>query len=198
MGHSNIVIFRSFFALVILAQIDEKETIMDEAAFWTLVQETRLMSNGAMDTQLELMIQHLVELTPDEILECEQIILELVRLSYRADLWDACEIMTCEPSESAFAEFQGWLIAQGQAIYEDALENPETLATAINIRNREDIGDGRLRDVASDAYYQKLAEDIPLVSYSQHVVLLGEHAVREDFPTRYPMLFAKFGNCDDE
>jgi hypothetical protein len=190
--------YRTSLDQVKIYQTVEKGINMNQADFWALVNQTNRSSNGDMDTQLQRMIDRLAELAREEIIDCERIILELVRLSFRADLWDACNIMTCEPSESVFAEFQGWLIAQGQAIYEDALDNPETLADSVNVNDRENIIDGRLRDVASEAYYRKLGEDIPLVGYSQPLVLLGEHTDRQEFSTRYPQLFAKYGNCEDE
>jgi hypothetical protein len=169
---------------------------MDTIAFWTLIEETRQLSNGVMDDQLRLLVDRLVEYDLEAIIEFDCIFTELRRVSYRADLWDAAHIIGCGCSESCFVEFQGWLIAQGKSVFESAMENPETLLELIGNSEdeREAIIDGRAMGVASEAYERKTDQEMVLCDYIEKVVLIGKHTMNKDLEHKYPKLFAKFGD----
>lgn len=169
---------------------------MDVDSFWVLIEETHQMSNGVMEHQLQLLLNRLLKLDVTEIVEFDRIFTEMRRVSCRANLWDALQIIYCGCSESCFDEFRGWLIGQGRIIFHSALNDPESLANIIQPNVREDVLDGRLIDVAQAAYEQKAGRKMPLSSYNQPLKLIGERAEAKELPQKYPTLFAKFSDCE--
>ena len=58
---------------------------------------------------------------------------DLLDKAYVATLWDAADIIGCGCSDDGFWDFRGWLIAQGQKVYENALSDPESLLDLIDV-----------------------------------------------------------------
>src|SRR5688500_20240816 len=99
--------------------------------FWQLIERTRVASHGDTDQQAELIIAELVKYPAEAIIEFDWIIGQYMAQAYRQDLWDAAYIINCGCSDDSFKEFRAWLIAQGKAIYDTAIEDPETLVEIV-------------------------------------------------------------------
>ncbi|HEX2905342.1 MAG TPA: DUF4240 domain-containing protein [Phototrophicaceae bacterium] len=169
---------------------------MDVAEFWDFIEESHRLSNGVISTQISVLLDQLQKLSSNEILAFEKILKEANLEAHKANLWDAAAIIACGCSDDVFDDFCYWLIAQGKNVFESTIINPDILADKIN--DREAALDGRLLAVAQEAYLLKTGNEMPLVDYSRKKTLIGEFIPDEDIKNEYPMLYEKFGNCDDD
>jgi hypothetical protein len=109
-------------------------------------------------------------------------------LSYTRELWAAAYIINGGCSDDGFDYFRGWLIAQGENIFHNALRDPETLLHVA------EPGDSELEimlSVAQDAYERRTGQEIP---QGERLVwqLNGELWDEETKYAMYPQLAEKF------
>jgi hypothetical protein len=106
---------------------------MNVEQFWKLIEKTHQNSQGAPRKQADLLIDELAKLSEAEILSYQSILEDMMDRAYIADLWDIGFILAsgwgC--SDSGFQDFRGWLIGQGQDVYEKALSDPESLVDVV-------------------------------------------------------------------
>ena len=173
---------------------------MDENTFWELIEKTHRASPHKIAIQYELLVQELVKLSPDEIIAFEAIFYTMYGRSNKANLWDAAAIIACGCSDSGFGAFQGWLIAQGRTIFENALRDPESLADVVEPQRRYDIINGSISGAAYDAYELMTGRKKPQTVYGPFT-FIGELQVNVDDVSTYavyPRLAAVFSDdCDD-
>ena len=106
---------------------------MEVEQFWKLIEKTHQNSQGAPQKQADLLVDELAKLSEAEILSYQLILDNLVDQAYIAELWDVAFILAsgwgC--SDDGFEYFRGWLIGQGQDVYEKALSDPESLVDVV-------------------------------------------------------------------
>lgn len=106
---------------------------MDIEQFWKLIEKTHQMSQGSPRKQADLLVNELAKLSEADILSYQSILEDLVDKAYIAELWDVAFILAsgwgC--SDCGFDYFRGWLIGQGQDVYEKALSDPESLVDVV-------------------------------------------------------------------
>jgi Protein of unknown function (DUF4240) len=100
-------------------------TAMDHEEFWALIDSTR---GGGCEEHAQRLEARLRALPPDQILAFDRFYSRLAEQSYRWDLWGAAYLLRGGCSDDGFEDFRGWLIGQGRAVFEAALEDPDTLA----------------------------------------------------------------------
>ena len=168
---------------------------MNIEEFWTLIDKTREASNGNISRQAELLAETLAQLPVEQILAFETIMYDLMDNAYDAALWDAAYIIGCGCGDSGFSDFRAWLITQGQNVYHNALANPESLVNLIELN--EDAQEGDLLYVVMNAYEQKTGHEIPVdpSRFRPHPTLRGTHWPDKNKEGRFPILSAKFGDC---
>ena len=99
---------------------------MDREQFWTLVEST---SGGGCEQHAQRLEAELCRLPPAEILAFGRIQHHLLADSYRWDLWGAAFLIQAGCGDNGFENFRGgWLLGQGQAVFEAALRDPDSLA----------------------------------------------------------------------
>jgi hypothetical protein len=113
---------------------------MIDNQFWTLIETSQEKSNGDQGAQLEYLQTALEALNADDLLEFQRIFDRLHQISYRADLWGAAFLMNGGASDDGFDYFRGWLISLGRKTFENALENPDSLAEVIEDGAEADFG----------------------------------------------------------
>jgi len=102
--------------------------------FWAIVEAGR---SGVADTVenadevAENVVERLVTLPPGKIVEFQQVYEQLDHESYRWDLWAAAYLINGGCSDDGFDYFRGWLVAQGRAVWDRALANPDSLADVV-------------------------------------------------------------------
>jgi hypothetical protein len=169
---------------------------VDVAAFWRLIDNARTASSGDVNKEVELLIEMLSQQPETEILSFEKICFERLDQAYRADLWEVADVINCGCSDSGFLGFRGWLIAQGEIIFENALRDPESLVDLVEPETRHTILNGRLLSVPNNAYKRRTGQEIPLIVYG-HSELIGEVGGENERLKKFPRVAAKLGECDD-
>jgi len=166
--------------------------------FWQLIDKTREESGNNPTKQAELLVKALSVMSDDDIFDYQRIHDSYFQTAFRTDLWDAVEIIY-SAGDDGFMDFRAWLIGQGLRVFEQALNNPDSIADLISVENRYDIFAEELLCVAHVAYDPGLEKIIPvypeykkLERNSECFSLSGEMQ-RECLKRHYPKLWAKFG-----
>lgn len=101
---------------------------MELPEFWEVIDESRRGSAGDIDVQMSQLRARLAMLSVEEILSFGALLFRLHSESYRGDLWGAAFLVNGGCSDDGFDYFRAWLIAQGRAVYESAVAQPDSLA----------------------------------------------------------------------
>ncbi|MBM7605308.1 hypothetical protein JOC75_003331 [Metabacillus crassostreae] len=123
---------------------------MDQKELWSLIEKSR-----EFDDQAEWLTELLAEKELEEVVEYEFLFQELMNASYNSRLWGAAFVLMGGCSDDAFDYFRGWLIGQGEVVFNKGLRDPEFLAEYINEDNLDDEGypqNEELLSVGLDAY----------------------------------------------
>lgn len=159
---------------------------MQRAEFWKLMEESNQASGGDPDLQADLLQSWLAEYPPEEILSFDKILLELMDESYTNELWAAAYILNGGCSDDCFDYFRGWLIAQGAHAYNEALRDPETLAS---VATPDDWEFEDMLGVAMAAYEGRTGQPYPGVERPAWQ-LKGEDWDEDTVEQKYPKLAA--------
>lgn len=171
---------------------------MDRDTFWALVDRTRAATDGDPDAQEEALREALGQMPPAEIVDFERHASALLAESYRMRLWGAAYLINGGCSDDGFDYFRGWLVAQGRAVYEAALADPDTLA------DHPGLGDGDVEleglwYVAQQEYERLTGGEMPELEQPE---VADEEAFDLDFDdddgmrAQYPRLSARFVDGD--
>jgi hypothetical protein len=171
---------------------------MNEEIFWMLIEQTHQASGANYQNHRTNLIDALSQFTGEDIQEFDRILFRMMSRAYRADLWNAVSLIACWCSDDSFEDFCNWLIAQGQAIYERVLADPETLVDLVDKDNRLHLFEGWIIDTAQIAYEHKFGRPIPETGYAEKSVLVGKLLPENELPERFPRIATRFGSCDEE
>jgi len=171
---------------------------MPNERFWAIMDESRDQDQQAQKTSLR---RQLFALRPDEIAAWNMRLDQLMRASYRWDLWGAAYVAMGGASEDAFEYFRLWLIAQGHNRFEQVMADPDTLAEfAPSDPEQLDFED--LAHIAPDVWSAKTGrswEKIPNISAFFEPTGYGTPSGQEfsedpkELAARYPKLWRRFG-----
>lgn len=168
---------------------------MENAAFWTLIDRSRLAADGDPDAQIESLTELVSELEPDEIVEFDRIMGHYHDRAYSWDLWGAAYIIGGGCSDDGFMDFRGWLISKGEQVFEAALRDPESLAEAVT----DDDGDCQVEGylyIPLKVWEEKTgrsSDEFPDQPSKGRRVPVGTEWEEDDLETRFPKLCEKFG-----
>jgi hypothetical protein len=149
---------------------------MDTKDVWRLVEQARADTGGGdADAVAGRMTALLAQREPTEIVAFAQPLWDLLVASYRADLWAAAYVINGGSSDDGFDYFRGWLLAQGQAVYDQALTDPDSLADLPAVlaaaEEGEELEGEAILSVAWDAHLQATHKELPAdaftISYPQ-------------------------------
>lgn len=164
---------------------------MTEKEFWSLFNKARKQAED-MDEYVDAgadILQSLVEeLPPAEIASFNQIFNRKYFAAYRWDLWGAAYVINGGCSDDGFMDFRAELISRGQAIYEAALQDPESLVDV----EPPILGMEGWQYVASLAYEAKTGEELPEDGERHPEQPAGRHWEEDELETLYPRLSEKF------
>jgi hypothetical protein len=169
---------------------------MDQKMFWTIVDRSREKAGGAPDAHSKTLEAALLELDADDIEAFDRMFRSYLAQAYSWDLWGAAYIIGGGCSDDGFTDFRAWLISKGQAVYEAALRDADSLADVVG----ETDGDAQFEEftyAASKAWEQKLnkaPEDFPWEDSGQAAEPSGEPWDEDDdaLAARFPKLFSRF------
>lgn len=171
---------------------------MDNKTFWQTIEESKRLSEGDVDAQLEIIRKRLEGLSADEIIAFDRIFTEHYFNSYRWNLWAAAYIINGGCSDDGFDYFRAGLILQGKKIFNDALENPESLADVLNIEDGDlsfesDWASGveEMIYLPSEIYEAKTGKEMPHHDIGP-LNVQGEPWEEEDVDKLFPKLAKLF------
>ncbi|MEU8336112.1 DUF4240 domain-containing protein [Micromonospora tulbaghiae] len=130
---------------------------MDRETFWDIVERARRAAGRETVTAegADVVARHLVAelsvLSPAAIVGFEQAYDDVTADGLRWDLWAAAYLMRGGCSDDGFDYFRGWLVAQGRAVWERAVADPDSLAGA-GVDPDEAVQCEAVLSAAGDAY----------------------------------------------
>ena len=150
---------------------------MDREQFWSIIQSVQTAAPQDMEKRESLLKEELQKLDAETIVAFQNHWDRLSANAYTWDLWAAAFIIQGGCSDDSFMDFISCLISEGKKAYEDALQNPETLASVIRERNPEDM-------------FYECIQYVPAVVYEEKT---GEEWDEDTVDHKYPGLAQKFG-----
>jgi Protein of unknown function (DUF4240) len=130
---------------------------MDEARFWEIIESGGPEALDDPERQRDAVRGRLVGLPPEDLIAFHRHFNRMMADAYIWDLWGAAYLINGGCSDDGFAYFRSWLISRGQAVYADALRDPDTLAAVVD-RGRDDYEFEEFWGVAQEVYRDWPAE----------------------------------------
>lgn len=173
---------------------------MNEDLFWRLIEEAKAEGGGDCDAFSESLTAKLQALAPQDILAFDGVMDQLLLRSYRWDLWGAAYLINGGASDDGFDYWRGWLMAQGRAVFENALRDPDSLADVIE---GSELECEDILYVAGRAYEAKTGGAMPdrpnVFEAAGTSDPAGEHWTDdEDLERRLPRLAARVDALEDD
>ncbi|GAA1969235.1 DUF4240 domain-containing protein [Kitasatospora viridis] len=129
---------------------------MYETDFWQIIDEARDAADGDPEEQADLLVERLVQLTPDEVIDFARLFEARFQRAYTRELWGAAHLLLGGASEDTFDYFRCWLIAQGREVFEGAVHQPDDLADLVPDFDEEEDGDAEEIGFAADEAHEQL------------------------------------------
>ena len=168
---------------------------MNEAEFWNLIAAAKQESKGNPERQVELLQRTLERQTEADILDFDRLLQEQLTRSYTLDLWAAAYIINGGCSDDGFDYFRAWLIAQGREVFQNALQDPETLVDVAEADAELEL----FLYVAIEAFEKKTKTKFTYTSRPRRELTGDEWEEDEEaLQAKYPKLFAQFWNSAAE
>ena len=172
---------------------------MEHAEFWRLIEDASFKSGGECEAQAAALKSSLLLLPADEIAAFARLFRERRQAAYRWDLWGAAYLVNGGGSDDGFDYFRCWLIAQGQAFYESALADPDSLADLLPDDMEWGDADLECEDiayVAAEVFEEKAGREMTtqesgFIPQSEPV---GVKWDEDDLDALYPKIAAKVGD----
>ncbi|GAB3882998.1 DUF4240 domain-containing protein [Kibdelosporangium lantanae] len=146
---------------------------MDTQEFWRLIETARDQAAEDVPSRASAL---LAIRPPAEIVAAQQVLWDLMVVSYQNPLWAAAYLINGGCSDDGFDYFRAWLIGQGRHVFERVLADPDSLADLPDIRAA--AADGT--DVES--------EDVLTIAWDAHIAATGAELPENSFTIRYPAL----------
>ena len=171
---------------------------MTEEKFWRLIERSRRdfdseRRDGNMERQLAILEEQLSELSSDEVRSFNSLLTQVFHRSYRWDLWGAAHVIGSGCGDDGFDYFRYWLISMGRKVYEDALADPESLATSSAQPDVEVVFFEEFSYVANIVLEKRGDETEYGETESWPARPAGRKWTTQELPTRFPKLWDVYG-----
>jgi hypothetical protein len=163
---------------------------MDDDRFWALIGAARDAAGDDVEDRVSGLEQVLLTHAPDEVAAFRQKYDEMLARSYRWDLWGAAYVMNGGCSDDGFRYFRDWLISEGEAVFEAALADPDSLAEA---RQDEGFELESFGYVAAEVYEQLADQPLPATRTPEPAEPAGHEWDEDDLPALFPRLWKRYG-----
>jgi hypothetical protein len=110
-------------------QADQSPREPDEAAFWQMIADTRGAAGNDTGRQADLLEARLEQAAPQKAAGFARIHHRLDQRAYTWRLWGAAHMIEDGCSDDCFLDFRAYLISLGRGPYEQALADPDSLAS---------------------------------------------------------------------
>jgi TPR repeat protein len=168
---------------------------MNETIFWQLIAESKLAGGGNSEAQVAALQERLQTLPEPDIVEFDRLLHEQLDRSYHRDLWAAAYIINGGCSDDGFDYFRAWLIAQGQEVFERALQDPESLVEIAEPEVELEL----FMYAPVKAYEAVTNQEFPYPARARRE-LTGDawEETAECLQKKFPKLFAKFWHAAEQ
>ncbi|SNC76057.1 Protein of unknown function [Hymenobacter gelipurpurascens] len=175
---------------------------MDKKEFWQLIDSAKKASNGDQALQEKKLISSLQIFGPEEIIDFECILCELLIEADDFGIMAAQKIIDGYVSDDTYLYFRCWLVGQGDEVFRAAIDKPDTLAAVLEAPYQDFE---ELLYVATCAFKKqtgKKEEDDSFprevaaargLDYDSGSVTKGEDWTESQLPKMLPKLWKKFG-----
>ncbi|MDR2944853.1 MAG: DUF4240 domain-containing protein [Methanosarcinales archaeon] len=134
-----------------------RKNFMGEDKFWEIIGLS--IADDPQD-QLDNLVEQLSAMTVDDIFGFDYQLDKHLEKSYNSDLWAAAYILCGGCSDDGFDYFRAWLISKGRGVYENALENPDSLTDVFSEADAFDFPENEeIMYAALDAYEEATGKD---------------------------------------
>ena len=163
---------------------------LDDDRFWAFIAAARDAAGDDVDDRVGGLEQVLLTQHPDDVAAFQHKYDELLARACRWDLWGAAYLMNGGCSDDGFRYFRDWLISEGEAVFEAALADPDSLADVAQDGEFELESFGY---VAAEVYEQMTDNEMPRRKAAQPASPAGKAWDESELPARFPKLAARFG-----
>ncbi|GGG27621.1 DUF4240 domain-containing protein [Hymenobacter glacieicola] len=174
---------------------------MDKNEFWQIIDSTKQASQGDQQRQQQALISCLESYPPEQILEFECQLRQHVLEADTFLIMAAQKIIDGYVSEDPYLYFRCWLVGQGEAVFTEALRNPDSLAALLEEPYQEFEA---LLYVAGMAYAARTGKQTEDDTFPRAVAITrgldyadsvtkGEDWTENQLPKMLPRLWRKFG-----
>ena len=161
---------------------------MDDDRFWAFIGAARDAAGDDVDDRVGGLEQVLLDHAPDEVADFRRKYDEMLARSYRRDLWGAAHVIRGGCSEDGFRHFRDWLISEGEAVFEAALADPDSLA---DLAQDEQFELASFGEVAAEVYEQLTDLPLPAARTHEPAEPAGHPWQEQDLPALLPRLWKK-------
>ena len=166
-----------------------KRHAMDEKQFWSLVEDAKARSGTHLDRRPAALEQALSALPLEDIQAFQRRYEQLLIKANSWKLWAAAHIMNGGCSDDGFRYFRDWLISEGKALFERAIEDPDSLSS---VPRREYFDLESFGYAALRAFEKKGGGELERDFRVEMAQPTGEEWQEGDLPTLLPRLSAKY------
>ena len=163
---------------------------MDDERFWAFIGAARDAAGDDVEDRVSGLEQVLLNHHPDEVADFRQKYDEMLARSYTWRLWGAAFVINGGCSDDGFRYFRDWLISEGEAVFEAALADPESLA---DIAQDEQFELESFGYVAGEVYEQMTDSPLPASGTLEPAEPVGHAWEEDDLPGLFPRLSRKYG-----
>jgi len=163
---------------------------MDDELFWAFIGAARDAAGDDVEDRVAGLEQVLLNHHPDEVMAFQHKYDELLARACRWDLWGAAFLMNGGCSDDGFRYFRDWLISEGEAVFEAALADPQSLA---DVQQDEEFELEAFGYVAAEVYEQMTDAPLPKGRSVEPAAPAGKEWAEDDLPALFPRLAKKFG-----
>ncbi|WP_081897590.1 DUF4240 domain-containing protein [Massilia sp. BSC265] len=162
---------------------------IEETEFWRIVGAAREAAGKDVEERPETLRLELERLPLDTIQSFQRLYETLLRRANRWNLWGAAYLMNGGCSDDGFRYFRDWLISEGQQVFEQALDNPDSLATVedADYYDLESFG-----YVALGVFESKGGGELERDFSDETTIPSGEKWDEDDLPGMFPRLAERF------
>ncbi len=169
---------------------------MDVDELWGLIEHASTQGRVLQDADevASRLVERLAEMPAERIVSADEQLRTLAARAYGWELWGAAYVINGGCSDDGFEYFRAWLIAQGERVYNDALTDPDSLASLFSPGQRVEAESEAMLGATWEAYRIRTDSDLPR-GVTVNEPALGEGWNLEDrreMASRYPKLTERF------
>lgn len=162
---------------------------MDDQRFWAIVAAARDAAGDDVDDRVTGLEETLLSLHADEVQAFQDVYDEMLQRANTWALWGAASVMMGGCSDDAFRYFRDWLISEGEAVFEAALNDPESLAA---LPEQDEPSLEGFGDIAAEVFEQMTDTEVERRAFLEGGEPSGTPWEQDDLPGRFPRLSARY------